>query len=485
MQTTGSLPGREGAGLQAVDSAAAGARPRWPVGRTLVLTGTGTVLGLALGGLGRVPAPWAAVLMAVLVLAAGAVFVRVLGWSVGLVVLLVVTCLIDRNTFAVGRLNARPEQVAAVAAMLAFSASRLRARRSLLIRPNRAEAALLAWFAIALAGSALAPDRADSAKVLVLLLVSSLALFLPRRLLADGRDALDNVVGMTLLALAVEAGYSYLAYVLHLLGPTISIGLNTATAHLDAYGTLWEPNVLGAFTGAGAVAWTFLGPRHFKHSWVGVAICLSSCVASFARAAWLGVAIVVLFMLATPLRRRVDLRALLLGALGAAALTIGIAAAETTGAYTEGGGVGRSLGNGADILGRLYQFGPGLSDLRHDPIIGRGLDSFGQLHVLAGAPEHLTNLELLIAHDTGLLGLIAFAAFATFIVTATWRNRASQTVVGLAAALGVIAITNQATETTELMITWLFIGLLLAAVDAAGDPASARGIAGTAPGTGP
>jgi O-Antigen ligase len=463
------------------------ARVSWRWGSTSVLAGTGVLLGLAVGELARVQQPLSAVFMAVCVVAAGAVFVRGLGWSVGLAVLLVVTCLIDRNTFAVGRLNTRPEHVAAALALLVFVVSRIRAGRSLLVRPDRAEAALLAWFAIALLSSVVvAPNRADSVKVLALLLVSSLALFLPRRLLADRRSEVEQLVGWTLIALALESGYAYLAYMLHLFGPTISIGFNSATAHLDAYGTLWEPNVLGAFAGAGAVAWAFIGPRLFRHSWIGVALCLSACAASFARAAWLAVFVVFLVTLVTPIRRQIDLKALLLGAAGATVLVIAILAADNVGTYTliGRGGVGGSVGNAADLLGRFYQVGPALSDLKHQPIIGRGVDSFGQLHVLQGMPEHLTNLELAIAHDTGALGLIAFAAFVVFVIIAAWRARANLTVLGLAATILVIAITNQATETLELMVTWLLIGLLLAAVDAAQDPATRPGIARTAPRSG-
>jgi len=462
------------------------ARVSWRWGSTGVLGGTGVLLGLAVGELAREPQPLGAAFMAICVVAAGAVFVRVLGWNVGLAVLLVVTCLIDRNTFAVGRLNTRPEHVAAAVALLVFVISRIRAGRSLLVRPDRAEAALLAWFAIALLSSVLvAPNRADSLKVLALLLVSSLALFLPRRLLAGRRSEVEQVVGWTLIALAVESGYAYLAYLLHLFGPTISAGFNSATGHLDAYGTLWEPNVLGAFAGAGAVAWAYLGPRLFKHSWIGVAVCLSACAASWARAAWLAVFVVFLITLVGPTRRQIDLKAFFAGAAGAAVLVLGILAADAFGSYTlAGGNIGSSVGNGADLLGRLYQISPALSDLKHQPIIGRGVDSFGQLHVLQGMPEHLTNLELAIAHDTGALGLIAFAAFVVFVIMAAWRARANLTVLGLAATILVIAITNQATETLELMVMWLVIGLLMVALDAAQDPATSPEIVRTAPRSG-
>jgi len=52
-------------------------------------------------------------------------------------------------------------------------------------------------------------------------------------------------------------------------------------------------------------------------------------------------------------------------------------------------------------------------------------------------------------------------------VVAVWRCRENQIVLGLAAMDLVILLANQATEALELMMTWLMIGLLLAAIDAA------------------
>src|SRR5207244_11248817 len=138
----------------------------------------------------------------------------------------------------------------------------------------------------------------------------------------------------------------------------------------------------------------------------------------------------------------------------------------------------------SDILGRLYQIRPVLEDL-HGPVrllIGAGTDSFGQRHLNQGAPQHLANLELTLLNDTGLLGLLLFVAFGIAVLVAAWRHRESANVVGVGAMLLVLAISNTATETLELMITWLLLGLLLAAIQNAGqvsEPASAH----TAPGT--
>jgi O-antigen ligase len=455
--------------------------------QTSALTATSVALGLAIAELAAARPPWAAAAMVGLVIGTAAIFALVLGWSVGVTVLLVVTCLIDRDTFPIRGVNVRPEQIAGLLALLVFAALKLRSNRDLAGQmPDRIELALLIWFAVALASSIVAAlNRSDSLKVLALLMVSSLALFLPRRLVADRPEELHQVMRWTLLALAIESGYAFAAYVLHLVRLDISISLNSASGHLNAYGTLWEPNVLGAVAGAGAVAWLLLGPRYFKQAWMGVALCLTACVASFARAAWIAVIIVIVLAVATPIRRRIDLRTLGLGGLAATLLAAWVFVSDSFGHYTIGtAGVSSSVGNSTDLLGRLYQFAPALSDLRQRPILGGGVNSFGQRHIVAGLPEHLGNVELMIANDTGIVGLLVFAVFAAAIVVAVWRRHSDVTVLGFAATTLVIAITNQATETLELMITWLILGLLLAAVDAASATVRSPATAGTVRDTG-
>jgi O-antigen ligase len=117
-----------------------------------------------------------------------------------------------------------------------------------------------------------------------------------------------------------------------------------------------------------------------------------------------------------------------------------------------------------------------LADLSRNPIVGGGIDSFGQRHVVEGFHEHLANLELIVLNDTGLLGLLLFALVMIAVIVATWRRRNDAIVGGLTAMTLVLALTNQATETLELMITWLLVGLLLAANQAepVSEPVSAR-----------
>jgi len=453
---------------------------------TLIVAGTGVALGAMVGVLSSVHSSLAAAGMVVAVMVTAAIFVWVLGWAVGPVVLLIATTLIVRYTFPLARLDIRPEQVAALLAAAVLVVDRLRRRDFAWLRPTSVELLLAAWFVIGLVSSVLeAPSRADSFKVLALFVVSSLAMVLPPRLVGRDRKALDQVVRWLLLAVAAESLYAVLAYLLHLLGPTLSLSVNLATGHLNGFGTLWEPNVLGAVAGAGALAWTFLGKQHFARPWMGIAVCLLACAISFTRAAWLAVIFVFILTLILPVRKRVDFRQIwAAGAIMVVAIPVLFVIDKVgTGKFTTGT-FSNAVTNGTDVLGRLYQFRTSFSDLKHSPILGGGIDSYGQRHILAGAPEHLANLELSVVNDTGVLGLLVFVAFMVALVVVAWRHRGDLTVLGLSAMLLVLAITNQATETLELMITWLLIGLLLAAVRVAQSEVSPPVNAHTARGSG-
>ena len=66
----------------------------------------------------------------------------------------------------------------------------------------------------------------------------------------------------------------------------------------------------------------------------------------------------------------------------------------------------------------------------------------------------------MVLNDTGLIGVLLFAAFGISILIAAWRVRSDIHVMGLGATMLVLVLTNTSTETLELMITWLLVGLL-------------------------
>src|SRR6202035_3934984 len=118
-----------------------------------------------------------------------------------------------------------------------------------------------------------------------------------------------------------------------------------------------------------------------------------------------------------------------------------------------------------DVIGRLDQLNLGGPEIKSHLFLGNGTASYGIRHTDQGAPEHIANLELAVLYDTGIVGLVIFLAFMLAVAWEAWKHRRNFFVAGLGMTVLVIAITNTATETTELMISWLLVGLLLMAVD--------------------
>lgn len=453
-----------------------------------VLLITSIALGIAMGEMTFAPRRLEVAGATVLVLLAAAVFVRVLGVRMGLLGLLIATCFIDRFTYPLGPVDIRGEQVAALLGlgMVAYLVITRPGGWNLLL-PNLPEALLGIWFALSLVSSlTAAPVVSRSVKEVALLLISSLGILLPRRLLDKARAAeqMDTTVKLLLLAFATAGVYGAGAWLAHVFGPTISISPNGVTGHYGGYGTLWEPNVLGAMSAAGVVAWAWLGPRYFRFAWLGIAACLAGTIVSFTRAAWVAVAVVLAISLFGRLRQRANLKQLGLGLAAAAVIAVAVYGAEQSGEYYAAvvpgsaggpppaarGGLLALLINTADVFGRFDQVKLVLSDLSHRPLLGNGTFSYGEKYVYLGRPQHIANLELSVLNDTGVIGLLVFLAFAVALVYAAWRHRRDPIVAGLGMATVLIAITNMATETTELMISWLMLGLLLMAIDAAPAP---------------
>lgn len=424
---------------------------------------------------------WAAPVMIVAVVALAAYYVRVLGLQAGLVLLLIVTSFVDRYTFRVGSFDIRPEEVAALGTLAVLAVARVREGDRAWLRPSLAEGLLLAWFACNAASSLLAsPDRRLSVKILLLVGVCSLGLFLPRRLIAgpQAAETLEIVTRWLLIVFATEATYGLLAYVLHVFGSTISVTPNPASGHLSAYGTLWEQNVFGAVAAAGAVVWVYLGPARFRHAWFGIATCMGGLIASLTRAAWLAAAIVGAIGVGFPgLRRRFDVRALAIGLLGGLVVGAAVLLLDGLGTYTVpvpglGGastthrGVLAAILNMTDFIGRLNQTGLVWADIHgRNLLLGRGTASFEALNVAAGVPEHIASLPLLVLNDTGLVGVVIFACFVVAVGARAWARRSVPTVAAFGQMALIVGLTNLATQTTELMIGWLLIGILLAACD--------------------
>lgn len=439
--------------------------------QTPVVIGVALLLGISFGVLSATHAKAAVPIAAVIVAIASLLLIAALDVAVGLVVLLIISTLIDRFTLPIGGLSIRAEQLAAIGVLGGLAFVHRKNPSKAWLRPTVAEALLLAWLCVALMSSLfVAPERTASLKLVALVGICSSAMFLPRRLMRT--ELVETAIRWLLVALLLEAAYGLAAWLLHAGGGNISVSLNRG--HLSAYGTLWEPNVFGAVCAAGAIAWLLIGHRFYRYSWAAVAICVGASTVSFTRTAWIAAAVVAGVMLITPLRHSVDVSVAAVAGLASVALIGAILVVDHIGDYwpvsaaapqtAPTADVTSSVADPVDIVGRTRQISPVLSDLSSHPLFGGGLNSLGQRHTDPGL-AHIGNLELLLLNDTGPVGVVLFALFALTVLVGAWRRRADALVVAVAAMTIVLGITNQATETTELMFTWLFLGLVLAATE--------------------
>src|SRR5260370_32451080 len=143
----------------------------------------GVGFGVLAGFLSWASRSWTTAAMVVAVVALGALYVRILGMRAGLVVLLIVTSVIDRFTFRAGPVDLRPEEIAALGALLVIAAMWVRERDVSWLRPNLPEILLGAWLACSILSSLLAsPDRRFRPRILPPGALCPLGVFFPRPL---------------------------------------------------------------------------------------------------------------------------------------------------------------------------------------------------------------------------------------------------------------------------------------------------------------
>jgi len=180
------------------------------------------------------------------------------------------------------------------------------------------------------------------------------------------------------------------------------------------------------------------------------------------------------------LRRRLNMPMVGTGLLGGMLLAVAALVVDAFGAYTVAV-VGAppsqqhsflfAIFNMTDFIGRLNQTGPVWSEIHGQYLLlGRGTASYEALHVVNGVPEHIASLPLLVLNDTGLIGITLFSAYLAAVVARAWSRRHDKPTVALGQIVLVMFIGNLATQTTELMVTWLLAGLLVAATDIASNP---------------
>lgn len=409
-------------------------------------------------------------------------------WPVGCIVLLALAAAMPRFNAEVGELHFRPEHVVTGIAVLAILTQLLRGRFAFNLRLRNFDYCVLAYVLVNFLSSAFTSPRPSMTlrwACLNALVVTPY--FLLRGVIRNDRHVWLAFRGLLWVGMG-EAIYGTLASTSNYLWGT-SWGIEVGQYGLipGTYGTQYEANLFGSYTGCTAVMFLalFLFDKNSSRLWYGLGVTfgLIGAVVSLARSVLIGLPIPVFILAYMSFRKgKLQFRQLLPLILGAAALLAILSPFLVEYVQTRFSTVGLDTAD-ASTAGRVIQMSAAVDHIVENPILGTGTSSFqllfklSDLGILVNYEDNdigwISNSPLRILHDTGIVGFGVFLAFLGTLAKATYRalgvatHTTKVSIVALLAGLSLYAITFQVTEATLLTFTWFHLGLVAAAVSVA------------------
>lgn len=408
------------------------------------------------------------------------VLLTMVRWPDGALVVLIVASAMPVFFVETFGWKARPEHVAAPIVAAAVTVWLVLDKRR--FRLNKLDYWILAFLAINFISSAFGSSA--PAATLRWALQNSLAVlpyFLIRLLVTD-LEALGKTFRILLGVGVAESAYGILCYASHhAFGTTTGMSIGQYLSDVAApYGSMFEPNLFGAYTGCCAVlflALYLLGAQNRTACLVCFLIASLACVLSFSRAALFALVIAVCWVFwKARYGRSGEHRRLVATGVLTAALILVVAASALGGVLRERFSNLYYQGLGEETtIARFIIMEEALQEIPNHPLLGSGTASFNLSFDWARyVPEWATdrtwigNTPLRILHDTGLLGL---AAFVGFFVSVWWKirlglhGRSSQVpmLFGLSAGTLLYGISFQSTDGSILAFTWVHLGFLASA----------------------
>jgi O-antigen ligase len=404
--------------------------------------------------------------------------------SAALVVVL--ACSVPRLSVEVGTLNAHPEHM--VSALLLCATPFFWRKRQPQIRWIWPDYFLLAYLAMNLVSSTLnSIDPSQTSKwavqqVLAILPYFWLRLFIPD--MAAFRKAFDRflVIGMICSGVAMVCFYSYM-----FLGTSFGVETEQYVDIAGTFGLQFEANLLGAFSAALAAMlmamYLFEGRRKYLYGFAFLA--MIALTASLSRGAVGGAVIGLLAVgIYAYMRKRITVRvvtAIAVASICGALLIVPLVMSH----YTERFSTVTISDPGADpnTLTRAIQLFAAIGDIAEHPIMGSGTSSFqltfqwkdyGPIFDWESV-GWISNTELRVLHDTGVIGLMIFSSFVAILAFRSWkmiREGGHTEILALSAGALVYLVTFQATEGTLLAFPWVHLGLIACALSLATEPRS-------------
>jgi O-antigen ligase len=397
-------------------------------------------------------------------------------WPYGALFILIAASVMPRISVGLFGWNARPEHFAA--AIVGFWTCLWLILRNERIRLNSLDYWVLAYILLNYVSSAF--GSTEPSTTLRWALQNNLAVasyFLVRFLVSDSRT-FRNALRILMAIGIAEAVYGLLCYGSHLLFGTL-VGVEPGAYLFDVaapFGTMYEPNLFGAYTACFAVLFLalFLTAAQNRSAYlIGFIITSFAALASYSRAVLLAFILAIAWVLWNTRHsrgqnpKRLAVLIVGLGLLFAVAIG-GVLRERLSNLYNQG-----FSDNSA--LGRLIVTQQAIQELPGHLILGRGTASFNlsfdwgkYIPEWTSEKTWIGNAPLRILHDTGLIGEAAFIGFLVSLwVKIRRRFRAPGRPVPLLFALSagavVYVITFQSTDGTILSFFWVYLGFMASA----------------------
>jgi hypothetical protein len=407
------------------------------------------------------------------------VLLTLLRWPYGALFVVIGMSAMPRFFVEVFGWKARPEHFAVAFVSMAVCVCLLRHEQKM--RLEKVDYWVLAYVAINYASSAFASTVPSA--TLRWALMNNLAVlpYFLIRFLARDLETLRKAFRILLVVGIVESAYGILCYASHhAFGTTTGMGIGQYLVDVAApYGSLYEPNLFGAYTAFCAVLFLALyvvGEKHRRGFLICYLVVSLAATLSLSRAAIVALVVVSGWVFWKARQHRTTQRNSLTFLIPVFALILIMGVTVVGGVMRER--FGDLFNQGLEeetAVTRYVVIVESLKDIPNRLLLGNGTASL-QLsfewsrYIPEWESERawVANVIIRILHDTGLLGLSAFLAFAFSLwlkVKQALRQQNSQLsmLIGLSAGVLLYGITFQFTDGTTLAFCWVHLGFLASA----------------------
>jgi O-antigen ligase len=407
------------------------------------------------------------------------VLLAVTRWPNGALAVLVGASAMPHIAVGIFGWNARPEHFAAAIVGLCVGVWLLSRKRE--TKLDKVDYFVLAYVVINYMSSAFGSSEPSTTLRWALQNnLAVLAYFLIRFLVVD-QKTLGKAFRVLLGVGIAEATYGLLCYVSHyLFGTTAGVEIGQYLVDVAAsFGTMYEPNLFGAYSGCFAVLFLALylsDGEHRSGYLVGFLLASLAAASSFSRASLFALIVSIgwVFWRTRHFRAKSHNRLVVfflgLGLVLAISVTAigGVLRERVTALYYQGF-------TEETAISRVLVIQQAIQELPNHLLLGRGTASFNLSFDWADyIPEWTSdktwigNAPLRILHDTGLIGLTAFLGFVISLwlkIRRSLRGSNAQVsmLLGLSAGALIYAISFQSTDGTILAFFWVHMGFLASA----------------------